>query len=95
VLSPVERINTHFNDDDDANKEEFSRLKAIITEMLLKAIPQEIVTEAVQKRYDNPTKVTLLIMIKYQPGSQNKRKRSCSKLAVLKLVGQMTKRSPH
>ena len=62
-------LNTERKDDDDANNKEFSRVKTIITEMPLKAIPKEIVTEAAQKRYDDPTKVTLLITIKYQPGS--------------------------
>ena len=73
MLSPIERINTEFKDDEDANTEEFSRVKAIITEIDLKTIPKEIVAEAVQKSYDDPTKVMLLIMIKYQPGSRREK----------------------
>jgi hypothetical protein len=42
ALSSVERIRTEFKDDEDANKEEFKRDKAIITEMLLKAIPKNL-----------------------------------------------------
>ena len=59
-----------FKDEEEVNNEAYSKVKAIITEMVLKAIPKEVVTEAVQKRYDDPTKVTLLIMRKYQPGSR-------------------------
>ena len=48
-------------------------MTAIITEMLLKAIPKDIATEAVQKRYNDPIKVTLLIMIRHQPGNRKEK----------------------
>jgi hypothetical protein len=48
-------------------------VKAIITEMLLKAIPKDIATEAAQKRYNSPIEVTLSVMIKYQPGSRKEK----------------------
>jgi hypothetical protein len=41
--------------------------------MILKAIPKDIVTEAVQKRYKDPIQAMLLIMTKYQPGSRKER----------------------
>ena len=69
----MEKISKEFIDDEEANREEFSRVKAIIHEMLLKAIPKDIVTEAVQKRYKDPIQVMLLIMIKYQPGSRREK----------------------
>ena len=41
--------------------------------MLLKAAPKDLVTEAVQKRHDDPMKVMLMIMVKYQHGSRKER----------------------
>ena len=73
MLSPVEKLNKEHKDHDEADKEEFARVKAIIHEMILKALPKEIVTEAIQKRYKDPIQVMLLIMIKYQPGSRKER----------------------
>ena len=73
MLSSVEKLNKEFKDHEEADKEEFSRVKAFITEMILKAIPKDVVTEAVQKRYNDPIQVMLLIMIKYLPGSRNER----------------------
>ena len=81
LLSPVEKLNKEFKDHEEADKEEFSRVKAIIHEMILKALPKEIVTEAVQKRYKDPTQVMLLIMIKCQPGSRKERE------VILKRIG--------
>ena len=48
-------------------------MRAIITEMLLKAIPKDVATEAAQKRHNDPIKVMLLIVIKYQPGSRKEK----------------------
>ena len=47
LLSPVEKISKEEKDHEEADKEEFSRVKAIIHEMILKAIPKDIVTEAI------------------------------------------------
>ena len=73
LLSPAVKLNKDFKDHEEADKEEFSRVKAIIHEMILKALPKEVVTEAIQKRYKDPIQVMLLIMIKYQPGSRKER----------------------
>jgi hypothetical protein len=43
LLSPVEKINRDFKEDEDTNKEEFNRVKAIINELLIKAIPNDLV----------------------------------------------------
>ena len=72
-LSPVEKLSEDFKDHEEADKEEFSKVKAIIHEMILKALPKEMVTEAIQKRYKDPIQVMLLIMIKYQPGSRKEK----------------------
>ena len=39
----------------------------------MNAIPKDIVTVAEQKRYNDPIKVMLLIMIKYQPGNRREK----------------------
>ena len=39
LLSPMEEISKEVKDHSEADKEEFSRVKAIIHEMILKAIP--------------------------------------------------------
>jgi hypothetical protein len=73
MLSPVEKLSKEFTDHAEAAIEDFARVKAIIHEKILKALPKEIVTEAIQKRYKDPIQVMLLIMIKYQPGSGKER----------------------
>ena len=73
LLSPVEKFNKDFKDHEEADKEEFSRVKTIIHEMILKAIPKDIVTEASQTRYKDPIQAMLFIMIKYQPGSRKEK----------------------
>ena len=47
MLSPVEKLNKEFKDHEEADKEEFARVKVIIHEMILKALPKEIVTEVI------------------------------------------------
>ena len=41
--------------------------------MVQNAIPKDIATEAAQKRRNDPIKVTLLIMIKHQPGNRKEK----------------------
>ena len=79
ISSPVEKLNSERKDDEEEKKEEYSKVRAIITEMLLKAIPKDKATVAAHKRYNHPIKVTLLIMMKYQPGSRKERKRWCNR----------------
>ena len=40
ISSPIEKINAQFKDDEEANKEELSRVKAVIHEMILKSTPK-------------------------------------------------------
>ena len=61
--------------------------------MILKAIPKEIVTEAIQKRYKDPIQVMLLIMIKYQPGSRREREVILNQIGYLKLDGMRKRHS--
>jgi hypothetical protein len=71
--SPVERLKLDFKGDEEASKDEYSKVRAIISEMLLKAISKDLVIEAAQKRHEDPTKATLMIMVKYQPGSKREK----------------------
>ena len=41
--------------------------------MIMKALPKELMTEAVQKRYATPEAVMLMIMVKYQPGTRKEK----------------------
>ena len=73
VSTPVERISLTFVKDQETRKDEYSKVKAIIMEMILKAIPTELATEAAQKRYDDPIEVMMMIMTRYQPGSRSEK----------------------
>jgi hypothetical protein len=55
------------------DKEEYSKVKAVIKEMILKAIPKELADEVTQKRYENPAEIMLMIMVKYQPGTRKEK----------------------
>ena len=57
----------------ETSKDEYLKVKAIVVEMILKAIPTDLATEAVQKRYEEPIEVTMMIMAKYQPGSTSEK----------------------
>ena len=72
-LSPIERLTIEPMKDSELCKEEYTRVKAIIVEMILKAIPLEMSKEATQKRLEEPTEVLLMIMTKYQPGSRKEK----------------------
>ena len=71
--SPAERLRLNFKEDEEASKDEYSKVRAIVNEMLLKASPKDLVTEAVQKRLEGPMKVTLMIMVKYHLGSKKEK----------------------
>ena len=72
-MTPTERLSLKPMKDPELDKEEYSRVKAIIMEMILKAIPKDLAAEAITKRIDDPMVVLLFIVIKFQPGSRNKR----------------------
>ena len=42
VSSPIDKLNAEYADDEEEQKEEYSKVRAIITKMLLKAIPNDI-----------------------------------------------------
>ena len=70
MMAPIEKLMKEVKDHEEADKEEYAKVKTIIHEIILKAIPKEIATEATQKRFEEPINLMLLIMIKYQPGSR-------------------------
>ena len=70
---PVEKLTLEFGKDDELSKDEYTKVKSIIYEMVMKALPKGLRTEAIQKRYSDPEAVMLMIMIKYQPGSRKEK----------------------
>ena len=73
ILIPVERLKLEFTKDEETGKEEYSKVKVIIMETPLKAIPKDLATEATQNRLDEPMEVMLTIMARYQPGSRKEK----------------------
>ena len=80
-MTPIEKLTKEIKDHEEADKEEYAKVRTIIHEMILKAIPKEVATDATQRRFEEPIKVTLLIMIKYQPGSRKEKE------AILNQIG--------
>ena len=81
LMTPIEKLTKEIKDHEEADKEVYAKIKSIIHEMILKAIPKEIATEATQKRFEEPINLMLLIMIKYQPGSRKEKE------AILQQIG--------
>ena len=61
---PVEKLTLEFKENEEFVQEEYAKIKATIQEMIMKAPPKELMTEAVQKRYATPEAVMLMIMVK-------------------------------
>ena len=53
--------------------ESLIKIRSVMTEMLLKALPKDLAAEAITKRLEEPTKILLFVMIKYQPGSRKEK----------------------
>ena len=73
MSKPVEKLKLEFKEDDELSKKEYSQVKSIIQEMIMKALPKGLRTEAVQKRYSDPEAIMLMIMVKYQPGTRKEK----------------------
>jgi hypothetical protein len=73
MSKPVEKLTLEFKEDDELSKDEYTKVKSVIQEMITKALPKGLRTEAVQKRYSDPEATMLMIMIKYQPGSRKEK----------------------
>jgi hypothetical protein len=71
--TPIERLSMEFPLEDIEVNPVYEKSRSTITEMLLKAIPKDLAAEAITKRLDNPLKILLLIMVKYQPGGRKER----------------------
>ena len=50
MSKPVEKLKLEFKEDEELSKEEYSKVKSVIQEMIMKALPKGLMTEAVQKR---------------------------------------------
>jgi hypothetical protein len=47
---PVKKLTLEFKEDDELSKDEYKKVKSVIHEMIMKALPKGLRTEAVQKR---------------------------------------------
>ena len=59
---------------------ELEKVRSVMTEMLLKAVPKTSANEAIAKRLENPLKILLPITIKYQPEGRREREAALSKI---------------
>ena len=50
MSKPEERPKLEFKEDEELAKEEYSKVKSVIQEMIMKALPKGLMTEAVQRR---------------------------------------------
>ena len=73
LSTPRERLELKFEDDELESSEEYQKVRNVITETLLKAIPKDLANEAITKRFETPEKILLFIMTKYQPGGKKER----------------------
>jgi hypothetical protein len=71
--TPLERLQMEHAEEEIEVDVKYEKVRNVITEMLLRAIPKNLAAEAITKRLDNPLKITLLIVIKYQPGGRKER----------------------
>ena len=76
LSTPRERLELKFEEDELEASEEYQKVRNVITETLLKAIPKELANEAITKRFETPEKILLFIMTKYQPGGKKERESS-------------------
>ena len=51
MSKPVEKLTLEFKEDDKLSKDEYTKVKSVIQEMIMKALPKGLRTEAVQKRH--------------------------------------------
>ena len=52
---------------------EYAKVRTVVAEMLLKALPKDLAAEAITKRLEDPMTILLFVMIKYQPGGRRER----------------------
>jgi hypothetical protein len=77
---PVEKLTIEFDKDEELDKDGYSKVRATIQEMIMKALPKGLKTDAIQKRCGTPEAVMLMIMIKYQPGTRKEKEALLDKI---------------
>lgn len=70
---PVDELKLEFKEDEELSKEEYSKVKAVIQEAIMKAFPKYLMTESVQKRHGDLAAAMLVVMVKYQPGTRKEK----------------------
>ena len=71
--TPIQKLIMEFEAQDIEVNKDYEKLRSVVTEMLLKALPKSLAAEAITKRLDNPLKILLMILIKYQPGGRKEK----------------------
>jgi hypothetical protein len=54
--TPLMRLNMTFPEEDEESDENYAKVRSVITEMLLKAIPKDLASEIITKRIEDPMK---------------------------------------
>ena len=71
--TPLGRLDMEYSEEPEEKAKEYTKVRSVIAEMLLKALPKDLSAEAITKRLEDPMKILLLVMIKYQPGGRRER----------------------
>ena len=68
--TPLNKLTMTYEEVEEETDPRLSKVRSVITEMLLKALPKDLSAEAITKRLDDPMKILHFIMVKYQPGGR-------------------------
>ena len=80
MATPLERLAMNFPEEDIEKNEVYAKVRLTITEMILRAIPKELASEAITKRLEDPLKILMFIIVKYQPGGRKEREAILSQI---------------
>jgi len=78
--TPLQRLEMEHIEEEIEVDEKYAKVRSVLTEMLLKAIPKSISAEAITKRLENPLQILLLVIVKYQPGGRREREAVLSQI---------------
>jgi hypothetical protein len=71
--TPLGRLSMTYSEVPEEKAKEYGKVRTVVAEMLLKALPKDLSAEAITKRLEDPMKILLFVMIKYQPGGRRER----------------------
>ena len=68
--TPLGRLAMTYKEEPEEKATEYAKVRTVVAEMLLKALPKDLAAEAITKRLEDQMKILLFVMIKYQPGGR-------------------------